>query len=218
MITRIGMAPRLRSATIGQFQDHWRTSHADAAGQIPGVRRYVQNHAVLSGGAMILPYPGFDACSELDFDSVESMDEGFSSDVYLRAVQADEKAFVDKTRFSLVVAERETLIEGPDMEGVKLITLLRVHPAADESQLISTLRGPRAEAVRKQRPSRHDLLWPISSAHSGDRTPTAAEAVEVIWFDDLAAALVFIESDAGWPLAGKALGLAELIARPLQVV
>ena len=41
MITRIGMAPRLRSATIGQFQDHWRTSHADAAGQIPGVRRYV---------------------------------------------------------------------------------------------------------------------------------------------------------------------------------
>jgi uncharacterized protein (TIGR02118 family) len=192
------MAPRLASMTVEQFQDHWRTSHADAAGQIPGTRRYIQNHAVLEGGALTLPYPGFDACSELDFDSVAAMDEGFASETYQQAVQADEKAFVDKTRFSLVVAEREVVIDGPDLEGVKLITLYHAHPVAGAEGLQSELHGHRAEAIRAAAPQRHDLLFPLSEAHSGERR--------------------FLTSDADWHLSGKAFGAARLLARPLQVV
>ncbi len=104
MITRFGMAPRRADMSIDQFQRHWRTSHADAAGQIPGLRRYTQNHSLLEYGRYLLGYPGFDACSELDFDSVEAMDQGFASETYQTLVRDDEDDFIDKSRFSIVVA------------------------------------------------------------------------------------------------------------------
>lgn len=58
MITRLGMAPRLERMTYEQFQHHWRTAHADAAGKIPNLKRYVQNHAVLRDGAPIFGFLG----------------------------------------------------------------------------------------------------------------------------------------------------------------
>ena len=77
MITRLGAAARRSDLTIQQFQDHWKTQHGETAGSIPNLERYVQHHAVLVDGRTMLPYPGFDACSELDFASVEAMDDGF---------------------------------------------------------------------------------------------------------------------------------------------
>ena len=218
MITRIGMAPRLASMTVQEFQEHWRTSHADAAGMIPGVQRYIQNHAVLEDHVMVLPYPGFDACSELDFASVATMDDGFASDTYRRTVMADEQAFVDKTWFSLIVARREQDVAGPDLEGVKLISFYRVHPAVQPEGLPAALRGEYGEAVRAASPQRRDLLFPIEEAHDGDRLPAAAEAVEVVWFETAAAALAFLHSDASRLLSGKAFGTARLLARPVRVV
>ena len=79
MIIRFGMAPRLPESSFESFQRHWMTSHADAAGAIPGLMAYTQNHSILVEGRPILPYPGFDACSELAFETVESMNDGFSS-------------------------------------------------------------------------------------------------------------------------------------------
>ena len=218
MITRIGMAPRLPEMTVSRFQEHWRTSHADAAGQIPGTRRYVQNHAVLVGGRMVLPYPGFDACSELDFDSVESMEQGFASETYQTVVRADEKAFVEKSRFSLVIARRTTLIDGPDLEGVKLLSLYRAHPAAGASALVDTLVGERAPTVAAAAPMRHDVLVPIPGAHRDGRLPAAADAVEIVWFADVDAAMDFLASEADLVLAGRVFGAARLIAKPLEVV
>jgi uncharacterized protein (TIGR02118 family) len=212
------MAPRLASMTVEQFQEHWRTSHADAAGSIPGVKRYVQNHAVLADGGMVLPYPGFDACSELDFESVAAMDDGFASETYRSAVMADERAFVDKTRFSFVVTRREVAIDGPPLEGLKLMSFYRAHPVAGPPGLEEALRGEYAAAVRQHSPLRRELLLPVSAAHERERMPAAAEAVEIIWFADVATALGFLHSDASRSLAGKAFGTARLLARPVQVV
>lgn len=218
MITRIGMAPRLESMTIEQFQEHWRTSHADAAGSIPGLRRYVQNHAVLKDGYAILPYAGFDACSELEFDSVATMDAGFASKTYQQAVTADERAFVDRSRSSLIVTHREVVIDGPDLNGIKLITFFRAHRAASADELRDAIRGDYADAVRSAAPLRHDLFWPDLEAHAGDRIPAAAEAVEMVWFESVSAAIEFLYSDADRVLSGRTFGSAQLLARPVQVV
>ena len=99
MIVRLGTAPRIDDLDFEGFQQHWRTSHADVVSRMPGLRRYQQFHAVLEGGEPVLPYPGFDACSALQFDTVEAMDAAFASAAFLESVQADEKEFVDKTRF-----------------------------------------------------------------------------------------------------------------------
>jgi uncharacterized protein (TIGR02118 family) len=219
MITRIGMAPRLPGATVEEFQEHWRTSHADAAGRIPGVRRYVQNHALTTArGRLVFPYPGFDACSELDFDSVEAMDAGFASETFQRDVQADERAFVDKTRFSLLVCNRSVLLEGPEDSGVKLITFYRAHPAAGAGELPEALRGPHAAAVRAGRAVRHELHLPRADAHAPGRLPAAADAADMIWFESLVGLMEFVDGSASLHLAGKAFGTARVAARPVEVV
>ena len=101
MITRFGMAPRRAGLTTSEFVEHWRTAHAEAAARIPNVLRYVQLHPVLVDGRLPLPYPLFDACSMIDFASIEAMDAGFASPIYAGAVRADEDRFIDKTAFSL---------------------------------------------------------------------------------------------------------------------
>ena len=128
MISRIGMAPRQPGFTTDSFVRHWRTTHADAAAKIPNLRGYTQLHPVLVGGRIPLPYPGFDACSILDFDDLDAMDEGFRSALYQDEVAADERGFVDKQRFSLLLAEprRHRPIEPG---AVVLATLVRRHPA-----------------------------------------------------------------------------------------
>ena len=69
-LVRVGMAPRAAGLTPAECQTHWRTAHADAARSLPGLRGYVQNHAVLRDGEPLLPYPGFDVCAETEFDDL----------------------------------------------------------------------------------------------------------------------------------------------------
>src|SRR5215475_6494143 len=119
MIVRVGMAPRESSLGFAEFQAHWANEHGTLAATLAGLRSYVQNHAVLAGGRPLLPYPGFDACSELTFDSLEAMDEAFESDHYRQNVTADEKELIDRSRFSMMLTERRVLTAGdPGCEAV----------------------------------------------------------------------------------------------------
>lgn len=217
MITRFGSAPRMRGTGAWEFIDHWKTSHADAAGQIPGLRRYHQNHPIKIHGRRPFGYVGFDAGSELDFDSVEAMRAGFASEVYQTAVRADEEAFVDKSRFSLVVAAKENLADGPE-EGVKLLSFLTVHPSSDLDALLSAVRGPYAAETGAA--SRHDLFVAIPGG--SDPLPQACDAVDILWFPDEVAMGEFLDSEAWdratWELTGRAFGIARVAARPFPVV
>lgn len=220
MITRFGMAPRSPGMSIEDFRHHWRTSHADAAGQIPGVRRYTQNHSLLRDGRYLLGYPGFDACSELDFDSVAAMDEGFASETYATVVRNDENDFVDKTRFSLVVTEPTEVIAGA-AEGIKLIRMFRRHPAAEPAALVATLAGPVAEALGPHG-SRYMLYTPVAEEHAGP--PAAFDAIATLWLPGSDAGAVdrlFASPEwqkAAWVLAGVASGFVSIAAEVIEVV
>ena len=192
MIVRVGCAPREASLSFEAFREHWASQHGALAGTIPGLRSYVQNHAVLEHGRPLLPYVGFDACSELEFDSLEAMDAGFESEHYRTVVTADEKELVDKTRFGMLLTERRVLRDGaPDEGAVKLLTFL-----TDDRE-----QGA-AAAVR------HEQLVVIPGAHDGRLAPFA-DAVDILWFPSVSDALSAIDATDG---------VKRLLARELRIV
>lgn len=222
MITRLGMAPRRPGMTTSQVLEHWRTSHADAAGQIPGLRRYDQLHPVLVDGGYPLGYPGFDACSELDFDSVEEMEAGFGSQVYQQAVRADEDAFIDKQRFSLVLGTWHDLDGQADASAPRLLRMLRVHPAADADVLWSAVTGPYLAAVAgDERIAGVRVLRPLEEQRGGREQP-ACDLVVDLAVADADAALAWARSEAAvdvdLTLAGLVFGSVSHLVQPLRVV
>jgi len=66
----------LRPPTLKEFSRYWKNTHAPVLKEIPGLRGYVQNHALedLEGNE-----PRYDGFGELSFDSVEAMQEGLVS-------------------------------------------------------------------------------------------------------------------------------------------
>ena len=224
MIIRFGMAPRLPGSSFEAFQKHWMTSHADAAGAIPGLLAYTQNHSVLVEGKPLLPYPGFDACSELLFESVESMNDGFSSQQYLDSVRQDEDAFIEKSRFSLALT-REHLAIGnvSDLSGspVKVITAFRCHPGTEKTLLISTVCNEVTTAVAQDEPLAQRVLVTDNEAHAG-QPPAVFDIALMSWFPDLEKAQSHLSSAnrarAELALAGIAFGRFDLLAREVHVV
>jgi hypothetical protein len=219
-ITRVAMAPRIESLSIVDAQARWRTVLADVASGIPGLRSYVQNHQVLRDGVPVLPYPGFDVCSELEFDSFEAMCSGFGSEHYQNAVRADEATLTNKTRFMLALTRRRVVAGGEPPEGaVKLMSFLRVHSGATVETLIETLQGAYSDAVQEAGPLRHELLVTQPEAHQPS-APPCCEAIDIQWYttpeDALEALTGTLSERPGWLLAGLAFGTTRLLARPIR--
>lgn len=222
LVVRVGMAPRAQGLGFEAFQERWSTGHAALAATLEGLRGYVQNHALLAGGRPLLPYPGFDACSELCFDSLESMDAAFDSDHYRNTVTSDEQSLVDKSRFGLMLTERRVHAGGDVGEdAVKLLTFFAVDRNSSHAELSEALAGPYREAVAEAAPLRHEQLLLIPGAHDG-RRPAMADAADLLWFASADDALSFVGSDAdfasAYALAGRAFGAQRLLARAISVV
>jgi uncharacterized protein (TIGR02118 family) len=222
MIVRVSGAPRAAWLSGEEFQEHWRGPHGDLAGKIEGVRGYIQNHAVLDHGWPLLPWPGLDACIELEFDSLEAMDRGFASEFYRGAVMADEQSFVDKTRFSMLLAQRRVLTDRePPPDSVKLLTFLPRAANAEGEALVEALTGPYSEALGDAPILRRELLVEMPGAHDGRPAPFCS-VVDVLWFPGPGEALEFVRGPLGnrarFALAGLAFGAERLIARPIRIV
>ena len=104
-ITRVFIARRRPDLPLEEFQRYWRNEHATITLTFPDVNRYVQNHAVLRGGRPLLPWPGFDVFSELDFESADAMDASWSSPEYAIG-EDDENNFMDPRWSTVLVGVR----------------------------------------------------------------------------------------------------------------
>ena len=96
-----------------EFQDHWRTRHADLVRKSPAtakyIRKYVQCHTMLDQyqkGEV-----AFDGAAELWFDSVADMEAFYSDPDYLKEVQPDESRFADMKETVFFVAEEELVFD-----------------------------------------------------------------------------------------------------------
>ena len=97
MIKRLTMWHARKGVTPEAALLRWRTDHADLVRQVPGLRRYVQNHCIDSPEGAGVPYTGL---GEVWFDSFAAAAEATKT-VEWSAVIADAGSFMD---ISTVVA------------------------------------------------------------------------------------------------------------------
>ncbi|MGW8370047.1 MAG: EthD family reductase [Gammaproteobacteria bacterium] len=91
---RPGMEPE-------EFSRYWRDVHGPIGARMPGVRKYVQNHARATLDASPLPCDGF---AELWFDDMASLERSLASPEGQAALTDSEK-FLDVERIQTFVVE-----------------------------------------------------------------------------------------------------------------
>jgi uncharacterized protein (TIGR02118 family) len=189
MITRIGVAPRKPGLDTATFQAHWAGPHGDVVTRLPGLRRYWQNHAVLDGaGEAVLPWPGFDACSDLEFDDVAAMHAAFQSEAYATAVKADEGDFVDKSRGGVIVGHRDGPDTPPADARVRLMVFMRRASGANARAFETAVTDLPIPSVAIER----EVLVALPSEAVG--ASPIYDAVEMLWMRDAAEARHFVTS------------------------
>lgn len=211
MVLRLGMAPRLASFSISEFQKHWHEKHGPLVATFKGIRHVWQNHALLREGTPLLPWIGFDACGEMGFDDLAAMQLAMSEEHYPRELKADTPHLVDITKGGFMVTERIHVAGEIDPRNhIRLLTYMRRAPGRTQAELNAAVRLlPKASQAR----GREMYLPPEdvdTAAHSFD-------AVDVQWFEtpDQAERYV-VSAEAGehrYPIAHLVRGVERVIAR-----
>lgn len=106
MIKRLTMWHARSGVPRNEALRHWRNEHADLVRQVPGLRRYVQNHCTDSPERGALPYTGL---GEVWFDSFESAATATSTPEWT-AVMRDADSFMDLSRVVAAWAEEHEII------------------------------------------------------------------------------------------------------------
>jgi uncharacterized protein (TIGR02118 family) len=101
MIKFMVLVYRRADLTRAEFRQHLESIHGPLARQLPGLRKYVQNH--VSDDAKRKP-PGWDAIVELWFQDRSTMEAAWASPQGA-ASDADLPAFADMTRTTWSVVE-----------------------------------------------------------------------------------------------------------------
>jgi uncharacterized protein (TIGR02118 family) len=175
MITRIGMVPRRAGLTLEQFQAHWRDVHGPLVARMRGLRRNWQNHALIENGEPLLPWTGFDACSEIDFDDVAAMLAAFSDEHYPHGLKADSTYLADMSKAAPMVSERVHVDGKIDLNDVRLLTFMRRAPQRHRSELHHALRSqPSASQARAR-----ELYLSVDDREG---VVSSFDALDVQWF------------------------------------
>lgn len=216
-VVRVGMAPRRAGLTLDEFRRHYGDVHGGIANQIPGVLGYVQWHPLADDtGRRPLPYPGFDACSMMDFASVDDLEAAFTSTTYQETVRDDERRFVDPDKHSRMVGTR-LIGEVIESDEVALVGLWRRHPEARSSEL----RGGIERWACSDGGRVVEVLLGLDQLPDG--RPNAADAVTVRAFATVDDAVEWALGDGvrgsdQWPLSRLVFGAATFVAQPHRMV
>lgn len=171
------------------FHKHWRTVHADLILKLPGLRGYVQSHALRANEHTAEPL--FDAVAESWFDDTQAMRELAKTTQYA-AVLADEPNFIDRRSMGSIITEERVIKEGPvPAAAIKRIDFLNrragMSVEAFQSRWIEVY-GPRYASLPAVR--RYVQSYTRSSAYEGGRTP-AYDGAAMTWFDSVAEVQAF---------------------------
>lgn len=94
MIKRLTMWHARQGVPRDEALHHWRTEHAELVRQVPGLRRYVQDHCIDSPEGGNIPYTGL---GEVWFDDFDAAARATSTAEW-KAVIADARTFMDLER------------------------------------------------------------------------------------------------------------------------
>lgn len=191
----IGVVIRRPELTHDRATAYWRSTHGRLALDLPGLRRYIQNHPSVRPGKD----PAVDGFAEVWFDDEDALRAAFRSEPG-KTVVADEANFVDPGRaFGAIVREIDLMpVSGADPERrvgmAKLVSVLYRRPdqAFEESaRYWRDVHGPMALKL----PGLRAYVQNHAVARPG-REPKVLGFAE-LWFDDEAALRSAFNSDAG---------------------
>jgi uncharacterized protein (TIGR02118 family) len=183
MVTMLIFFKRKPGMTVEAFQDHWRTVHAGIIARLPGIRRYVQNHVLISSYRK--SEPAYDAVAESSFDDTRAMKALAGTPEYA-AVLADEPNFIDRSTMQSIITDEHVVVDRPaPVDGIKSITLMTRKdgmPIDAFRDYWRDVHGPlcvAASAMRRyvQNPTRRSI-------YDSGRTP-AFDGAALAWFDSI---------------------------------
>ncbi len=115
MIITLSFYKRLPGLTGEQFSDHWRNVHGPLLRDTPDsrryLRRYIQHHIRPNTAFDADPLP-FDGFSEVWYDNIEQRKELFSLPVFKEVFIPDEEKFIDRSRTTVSMIDRQATIIG----------------------------------------------------------------------------------------------------------
>lgn len=182
MVKAIYLIKRKRGMELEAFRNYWITTHAGLALKVPGLRKYVQSHTLLSGYKKGEPL--FDGIAEVWYDDTDAMRK-IAELPEARAVNADGHVFMDMRASGLLLTREHVIKDGavnPSM--VKYVAFARRKPGMDVEAYQTYWKerhGPLAAKIPVvHRYVQSHLL--LSSYRSG--TAPVYDGIAETWFDD----------------------------------
>ena len=182
MVKALSFFKRKSGMSVDAFQAYWRAAHPDVVVKLPGIRRYVQSHTLLSGYRKAEPI--YDGIAEIWFDDTRAMRALAGTPAYA-AVQADEGSFIERSTMGLIITEEHIIKDGPaPADGVKGVEFVTHKPGMSIEAFQRYWRevhGPLAASIPVLR--RYVQSHTRLAAYQGGRAP-AYDGAAVTWFDD----------------------------------
>ena len=126
MIKVITWFRRQPDLPLEEFRRYWRQEHPKAVLQLPGLRKYVQNHVLDSQYSRQQPYA--DGIAETWWDSREALAQQRGSEE-LAALMVDEDKFINpEGRVSMAVEEVVVVNGGIPVDALKVIVWVQRRP------------------------------------------------------------------------------------------
>ena len=180
---------------VEPFQEYWRTRHAEVVTGLPGLRRYVQSHTLLSGYRKGRQ-PACDGIAEVWFDDVDAIRALDGTDA-LAAVQEDEAKFIDRSTMKTILTDEHVIRDGALPDGcVKNVEFVQRRPdlgVAEFQRYWREVHGPLAGEIPV-------ILRYVQShcrrgGYAGGRQPPC-DGVALTWFESTDAMRVSATTEA----------------------
>jgi uncharacterized protein (TIGR02118 family) len=166
-----------------EFHQHWHTTHAELVVKQKGMRRYVQNHTLLS--TYRRGEPAYDGVAEAWFDDTDAMRELAPSPAYA-AVRADEANFIDAASMGVVLTEEVVIVDGEVPESaIKWIGFIKKRSDVSADFFQDYWSGTHGGiAARIPGNLRYVQCRARKGIYATGRSP-AFDGIPMSWFEDL---------------------------------
>ena len=182
MVKALSFFKRKSGMSVEAFQAYWRAAHAEVVVKMPGIRRYVQSHTLLSGYRKGEPI--YDGIAEIWFDDTRAM-RALAGTAAYAAVHADEGQFIERSTMGLIITEEHVIKDGPvPADGVKNVEFVARQPEMSVEAFQRYWRethGPLAASIPMVR--RYVQSHTRLAAYESGRRP-AHDGAAVTWFAD----------------------------------
>ena len=183
MVKVVTYFKRKPGMSVEDFQNHWRTAHADLIVRLPGIRGYVQSHLLAS--AYRKGEPMCDAVAESYFDDSQAIKALALTPEY-GAVLADEPNFIDARSMDLIITDEYLVKDAPvpedALKSIDFVNRKAGMSVAQFQRYWRDIHGPLCLAAPAMLRYKQNQTRP--AAYDKRKAPPY-DGVAMIWYEDL---------------------------------